>query len=251
MDEQKLTELFRDAASEAPPPSFDVDGVRSASARATAKRRSAIALGSTMGLVLVLGGIVATTDLVRSDSAGDTAAVGSYQGASSPNVSPFTAAEPEMVPKDASPDRSGGIPPKSIPEDPSTQGDEPSGSADPRVGSAQRGCVEVDRELAVALADELSVANPSQAAPASANCPAGARGASFLVRDGAVYGTVSVVVAPLGTMGLVPDRTFEYASAKTSDGEELYVLSQAAEGSSDEPFAARLPALAERLAAGR
>jgi hypothetical protein len=249
VDEQKLTELFRDAASDAPPPSFDVDGVRSASARATAKRRSAIALGSTMALVLVLGGVVATTNLVQSNSAGDTAAAGSYQEASSPNVSSFTAAEPEMIPKDASPDRSGGIPPKSIPEDPSTQGDEPSGSADPRVGSAQRGCVEVDRELAVALADELPVANASQAAPATAECPTGGRGASFLVRDGAVYGTVSVVVAPLGTMGPAPDDTFSYAGVKTPDGEELYVVSQAAEGSSDKPFANRLQALAERLAA--
>ncbi|WP_447004783.1 hypothetical protein ACRAKI_35265 [Saccharothrix isguenensis] len=248
MDEQKLTELFRDAASDAPPPSFDVDGVRSASARATARRRSAIALGSTMALVLVLGGVVVTTNLAGSDSAGDTAAA-SYQDASSPGGSSFTAAEPEMAPKDASPERSGGIPPKSIPEDPSTQGDEPSGSADPRVGSTQRGCVEVDRELAVALADELSVANAAQAAPAAADCPVGARGASFLVRDGAVYGTVSVVVAPLGTMSPVPDGTSSYAGVKTAGGEELHLLSQSAEGSSDEPFADRLQVVAQRLAA--
>ncbi|WP_158847156.1 hypothetical protein [Saccharothrix deserti] len=246
MDEQKLGELFRDAARDAPPPSFDVDGVRSASARATARRRSAIALGSTLALVLVFGGVVATSGLMQ-NSTGETAAAGSAEDASSPNVTPFSTAEPEMLPKDASPDRSGGNPPKSIPDDPSTQGDEPSGSADrPPVGSAQRGCVEVDRELAVALADELSVANASQASPPVADCPDGARGASFLVRDGAVYGTVSVVVTP---SGLVPGPNVQYKTATTPRGEQLYVLSQPEEGSSVAPFSGELASMAERLAA--
>lgn len=248
MDEQKLAELFRDAARDAPPASFDVTGVRSASARAGARRRSAIALGSTMAAVLVLGGLVATTNLLP-ETTNDTAAAGSAEGASSPNVTPFSAGEPEVLPKDASPDRSGGIPPKSIPEDPSTQGDEPSGSAGrPSAGSAQRGCVEVDRELAVALADELSVAN-AQASPAVADCPIGARGASFLVRDGGIYGTVSVVVVPPGVSALTPDANTQFQTAETSDGDRLYVLSRPEEGSSVAPFSAELSSMAERLAA--
>ncbi|PSL55107.1 hypothetical protein B0I31_10564 [Saccharothrix carnea] len=249
MDEQKLSELFRDAASDAPPPSFDVDAVRSASARATARRRSSVAVGSALALVLVFGGVV-VAGVLGSGTSGDHSVAGSAQDASSPNVTPFSAGEPEVLSKDAVPERSGGMPPKSIPDDPSTQGDEPPGSAGrTAAGSAQRGCVEVDRELAVALADELSVANAGQAAPAAADCPPDARGASFLVRAGDVYGTVSVVVVPAGATGLVPDRTDAYASAKTPDGRELYVLSRPEEGSVEPPLADRLAELAERLAA--
>ncbi|GAB2996752.1 hypothetical protein [Saccharothrix stipae] len=249
MDEHKLAELFRDAARDAPPPSFDVGAVRTASARATARRRSAVAVGAAMAVVLVFGGLVVTADLVGNTSA-DRAAAGSAQDASSPNLTPFGAGEPEVLSENGSPDRNGGNPPKIIPEDPSTQGDEPSGSADrSKVGSAQRGCVEVDRELAVALADELSVANADDASPAPVDCPTDARGASFLVRDGDRYGTVSAVIAPAGTTGLVPDRSYVATSAKTRGGQELHVLSRSEEGSPDEPFADDLAGLAQRLAA--
>lgn len=249
MDEQKLGELFRDAARDAPPPSFDVDAVRSASARASSRRRSAAAVGSALALVLVFGGLAVTANLLGTTRS-DTATAGSADQASSPNVTPFSAGEPEMLPKDGSPDRSGGMPPKSVPDDPSTQGDEPLGTAGRTLaGSAQRGCVEVDRELAVALADELPVANAGQASPAVADCPTDARGASFLVRDGDVYGTVSVVLAPADSAALVPADAQAYASVKTADGHELYVLSRPEEGSAEGPFADDLAKFAQRLAA--
>ncbi len=250
MDEQKLGELFRDAARDAPPPSFDVDAVRSASARATARRRSAIAVGSAMAAVLVFGGLVVGADLLR-NSGGDLAAAGSAHDASSPNVTPFSAGEPEVLPNGASPDLSGGIPSQSIPDDPSTQGDEPSGRAGSTMaGSAQRGCVEVDRELAVALADELPVANADQATPVTADCPVDARGASFLVRDGDFYGTVSAVLAPAGTAGPALGPSYAHASAKTPGGRELHVFSRPEDGSAEEPFADGLAGMAERIAAG-
>lgn len=249
MDEQKLGELFRDAARDVPPASFDVGAVRSASARATARRRSALAVGSAMALVLVLGGLAVSANLLGTTS-GDTSAAGSADRASSPNVTPFSAGEPEVLSKDTPPGRSGGNPPESIPDDPSTQGDEPWGSAGrTATGSAQRGCVEVDRELAVALADELSVANADQAAPAVADCPTDARGASFLVRDGDVHGTVSAVLAPSGTYEQVAADSRAYASAETSDGRRLFVLSRPEQGSSEGPLTDDLAKLAERLAA--
>lgn len=247
MDEQKLAELFRDATRDAPPASFDVAGVRSASARATARRRSAIALGSTMAVVLLFGGVIVTVDRGPEE---ESAVAGSLLDASSPNVTTFSAPGPGLAQKEASPDLSGGLPPKSIPEDPSTQGDEPSGSVGrPSADSAQRGCVEVDRELAVALADELPVARGLQPSLPSANCPVGARGAGYLLRDGGVYGTLSVVIAPPGTSGLVPDESVRHQSAKTSTGDELYVLSEPEEGSSVAPFAGELSTLARDLAA--
>ena len=245
MDEQKLGELFRDAARDAPPPSFDVHAVRSASARATARRRSAVAMGSALAVVLAFGGLVVGADLVR-NSGGDLAAAGSAHDTSSPNVTPFSAGEPEVLSKDTAPDRNGANPPESLPGDSSTQGDEPTGSADrSTVGSAQRGCVEVDRELAVALADELSVANADQASP---TCLGEGRGVSFTVRDGDTYGTVTAVVVPAGVTGLVPAGEV-YARATTAGGQELYVLSRAADGSPKAPFVGELARIAERLAA--
>ncbi|NUT52487.1 MAG: hypothetical protein HOV94_35145 [Saccharothrix sp.] len=106
----------------------------------------------------------------------------------------------------------------------------------------------MDRELAVALADELSDANAG-ASPPAADCPDGARGASLPVRDGAVRGTVSAVIAPVGTTGPSPDPGDAYASARTSGGEELYVISRAEDDSSANPFERDLPSIAERLAA--
>ncbi|GAA1269113.1 hypothetical protein [Saccharothrix xinjiangensis] len=245
MDEQRLAELFRDAARDAPPASFDVTGVRSASARATARRRSQVALGSAFAVVLVLGGIVATSVSPRSTS--DTTAAGSAEGASSPNVSTFGV--PELAPNEASPDRNGGLPPKSIPEDTPTQGGELSGSADrSTVGGAPEGCAEVDRELAVALADELPVARGLIPAPAAASCPPGSRGASYLLRDGGVTGTVSVVLTPPGELPPSFDEGTRSETASASGGRELHVLSRPEHGSAVVPLAEELPALAGRLA---
>ncbi|MBY8848083.1 hypothetical protein [Saccharothrix longispora] len=247
MDEQKLSELFRDATRDAPPASFDVGEVRAASARATARRRSAVAVGSALAVVLVFGGVVVSANLFA-NTAGDTAAAVSAEGAPPPDVTRFGDAQAPALPEDAAPDRSGGMPPRSVPDDPSTQGDEPLGTADrPTVGRTPGGCVEVDRELAVALADELPVARGLQPAPAAANCPVGARGASYLVRDGGTTGTVSVVVAPAGTSDLAVDPSVRFQSSPTPGGEELYVLSEPAAGSSVAPFADELASLAQRL----
>lgn len=211
MDEQKLAELFRDA-------------------------------------VLVVAGIALAAFLPRSGE--DTAAVGSAQDGLSPTVTTFGAPpEPEFAPNEASPDRSGGLPPRSIPVDPPTQGGEPPGSAGrPTAGGTPPGCVEVDRELAVALADELPVARGLNAAPAAAQCPPGARGVSYLLRDGDVHGTVSVVLTPPGELPPSFGEATRSETAITSGGGELHVLSRPAEGASAVPFADELPGLAQRLA---
>jgi hypothetical protein len=107
----------------------------------------------------------------------------------------------------------------------------------------------VDRELAVALADELPVARGLVPAPAAAKCPPGARGASYLLRDGGVTGTVSVVLTPHGELPPSFDGNTLAESASASGGQELHVLSRPEEGSTTAPFTAELPALAEELAA--
>ncbi len=247
MDERKIAELFRDAASDAPPASFGVDNVVSASARETVRRRNRLALGSAMAAVLVFGGVVAYANLMSVENGLPTSA-GSALEAESPNLTPFGVPEPRDGGTLAEPDLTGGLPPKSIPENTSTQGDvEPGKAGRPTTGGTS-GCQEVDRELAVALADELPAADGLQPSHAVANCPPGARGASFLVRDGrGVYGVVSVVLLPVGQQALASTSIAEahHDSAKGV----VYVLSEPAQGASVGPFEAELGSLAERIAA--
>ncbi|MEU4806748.1 hypothetical protein [Actinosynnema sp. NPDC023587] len=246
MDERRIADLFRDAANGAPPPSFDVGNVRSASARETARKRTRLALGSALTVVVALGGVVTYANLVPRENVSTSA--GSAESAASPNLSPMAVPEPRRGESLAVPDVSGGLPPKSIPEDPSTQGDGTSGTTGrPTTGGAS-GCQEVDRELAVALADELPAAEGLQPSHAVANCPTGARGAGYLVRDDqGVYGVVSVVLVPPGVQALASSSPAE-GRAPARDG-TVFVLSEPAQGSVAGPFEARLTDLAARVAA--
>lgn len=246
MDERKIAELFRDAANGAPPASFDVDEVRTASTRETARRRTQLALGSALAVVVAFGGVAAYANLVPWGNVSTSA--GSADSYTSPNLSPFAEADPRQGQTPAAPDVSGGMPPKSIPEDPSTQGDGTSGTTGrPTTGGAS-GCQEVDRELAVALADELPAAEGLQPSHAVANCPAGGRGAGYLVRDPqGVYGVVSVVLVPPGVQTLASSSSAE-GRAPGRNG-TVFVLSEPAEGAAVGPFESRLTDLAARIAA--
>ncbi|CCH35486.1 hypothetical protein ABZ816_12855 [Actinosynnema sp. NPDC047251] len=245
MDERKIAELFRDATNGAPPASFDVGNVRSASARATARRRTRLALGSAMVVVLAFGGVVAYANLVPRENVSTSA--GSAEDHTSPNLSPFAVPEPRSGDTAAVPEMSGGMPPKSIPDDPSTQGDGTSGTTGrPTTGGAS-GCQEVDRELAVALADELPAAEGLQPSHAVANCPTGARGAGYLVRDEqGVYGVVSVVLVPPGVQTLASSSPSE--GRAPARGGTVFVLSEPAQGSAVGPFEGVLTDLASRVA---
>ncbi|GAA3880854.1 hypothetical protein GCM10022243_51850 [Saccharothrix violaceirubra] len=232
MDEQKLSELFREAATDVPPASFDLGGVRSASYRATARRRSAIAAGTSLVFVLLLGG-----GFVLSGGASHTS--GTARQDASPGAAESTV---PMIAQEPTVPNTGGTSPYSLPRDSSTQGDELPGSAGTAdAGNASRGCVEVDRELAVALADELPVATPP-AVPAVAQCPEGARGASYPVRDGADQGTVTVVFVPDG-VAVLPTG----ASAPARGG-TVYVFSTPAAGTGTGPFSSRLADIAVGVA---
>lgn len=254
MDEHKLAELFRDAVRDAPPPSFDEGDVRSASYRATARRRSSLALGSTMAVVLVFGGVAVSAGIFSTDDKASTS--GSAAGAplENPESAPGETMSPYGLPPDAEPggqatDR-GGPPPKSIPEDSSTQGDETPGSASLSAGGTPTGCGPVDRELAVALAGELPVAAGTQPSPAPGDCPVGAKGASYLVRDGGKYGVFSVVVVPkdsaapanLGTAASLQ------VSRNTKTGATVHVVSEPEQGSATPPFPEKLDAVAADIA---
>lgn len=229
MDENKLAELFNDAVRNPPPPSFDVDSVRAGSHRATLRRRSAIALGSTMAAVLVVGGVALGAGGFTTHTENASATSGSGEKAAEQPVAPYELSTPDVSAQSGTStvqERSG---------DSSTQGDESSGNVSPPADGTPSGCGTVDRELADALAGELSVAS-SQAVPAGLACPDGSKSASFDVDGGRVF----AVVVP-GRQTLSTPAGAAQISKLTKNGSTLYVVSESP------AFADKVEAIAVKL----
>lgn len=206
MDEQKLADLFRDAAHDAPPASFDASDVRTASRRATLRRRNSIAAGTTLVVVLGFGGAVASTNWIGTDKSSSQAGSGQQQDNGAEAPATMLEAQP---------------PPKNNPGDSSTQGD---GSTPGSTGfstGAQRavqGCAAVDRELADALASELSV-SPDFAQVPAVTCSPDSRSATFKI-DGL---TLTAIVTP---QPFEPPAGAQTEQLKTGQGQDLYVFTQ-------------------------
>jgi hypothetical protein len=202
MDEQKLADLFRDAAHDAPPASFDAGDVRTASRRATLRRRNSIAAGTTLVVVLGLGGAVASTAWLGPEKGANVSQENSGQQQDNTAQSPMSVEGQKNFPGN----------------DGSTQGDStPPGSTGLSAGvSAVQGCAGVDRELADALAGELSV-SPGYAIPPTVTCSPDSRSAAFKI-DGL---TITAIVTP---------QEFEAPAGaeklKTAKGQDLYVFTQ-------------------------
>ncbi|WP_330272020.1 hypothetical protein OG205_34105 [Lentzea sp. NBC_00516] len=204
MDEQKLADLFRDAAQDAPPASFDAGDVRTASRRATLRKRNSIAAGTTLVVVLGFGGVFAANGWVSQDSSSLNNA-GSGQNRDNAAESPMTALEVKP-----STGFSG--------ESKSTQGDaQTPGSTGPSASeSAVQGCAGVDRELADALADELSV-SPDFAVSPTLTCSPDSRSVAYKI--GGL--TITAIVTP---------QPFEAPAGaekvRTASGQDLYVFTE-------------------------
>lgn len=206
MDEQKLADLFRDAAHDAPPASFDASDVRTASRRATLRRRNSIAAGTTLVVVLGFGGAVASTNWTATDKNSNGAGVAQQQE---------TGGEASANPLEAQP------PPKNNPGDASTQGDASTPGSTGFSTGAQRavqGCAAVDRELADALASELSV-SPEFAQVPTVSCSPDSRSAAFKI-DGL---TITAIVTP---QAFEPPSGAQTEQLKTAQGQDLYVFTQ-------------------------
>ncbi|MEU0877712.1 hypothetical protein ABZ345_03860 [Lentzea sp. NPDC005914] len=204
MDEQKLADLFRDAAHDAPPASFDAGDVRTASRRASLRRRNSIAAGTTLVVVLGLGGVLAGTNWISTDKSSSSAQPQENNDAQAP-----------MTLMEAQPST------KSIPGDSSTQGDGSTPGSTGFTTGAQRavqGCAEVDRELAEALASELSV-SPDFARLPSVSCSPDSRAASFKI-DGL---TVTAIVTP---RAFDPPSGASTEKVTSGSGQDLYVFTQ-------------------------
>ncbi|TWP53060.1 hypothetical protein FKR81_08225 [Lentzea tibetensis] len=211
MDEHKLAELFRDAVRDTPPSSFDEGDVRSASRRVTARRRTQLALGSTMAAVLLVGGAVVATGLIaRPDSATTSAAKGDNTVMQAP-------AEVDRSDTSLNKELPGGVP---------TQGGTPPWSVGASAGtSAPQGCGTVDRELADALAVELSVPAGQEAVPVGIACPADSRAAAFVV-DGE---KIAAIVTPRGA-AMQYEANTKFTQVPTASGLTLHVFAEPADG---------------------
>ncbi|KJK42091.1 hypothetical protein UK23_38890 [Lentzea aerocolonigenes] len=221
MDEQKLADLFRDAAHDAPPASFDAGDVRTASRRATLRRRNSIAAGTTLAVVLGFGGVMAGAGWFGTSNTADNAGPG--QQVAAPQTELKAPQQQQAQPN--------------FPGDMSTQGDMSTpGSTGPSAGErAVQGCVEVDRELADALAGELSV-SPGSAVPPTVTCSPDSRSASFKI-DGL---TVTAIVTP---QSFEPPDGALTEKKPTASGQELYVFTQG-----DGQFKGKAKPIADALA---
>lgn len=192
MDERELGTLFRDAPGDPPAPTFDLTDVTTASARTTARRRSALMLALGCVLLVLLG-----LGLTRLGFTGTTATPPVATGG--PPAPPSGASTPSPL------QGSGGI-----------------GEAGPRAEGTP-GCDKVDRELAIALAGELPATGAAGASPGPA-CPAGARSAGFRISEGVRKGFVAATLVPPG-VALPPANGVVSVPQPTSSGATLVVSS--------------------------
>jgi hypothetical protein len=233
MDERRLAELFQDAAddaaSQAPPATFDHADVLAGSRRALQRQRRRVA-----------GGVaVAAVALAAAGLAG-AGVLGSPAGRPSTLAGPAPASAPEQPGFAPAP---GAEAPAPRPRQATPFG------AQKRDSSA--GCARPDAELFAQLAAVLPAVKGATPRPLSdaAGCAAGGRGFEVDVNDAGVPGTLRVVFAPPGVSLPPGDAAAPAASrsARTRDGGQVTVTAIPT-GAGTAPFAARLDRIAADLA---
>ncbi|MGH3435008.1 MAG: hypothetical protein ACRDRN_00910 [Sciscionella sp.] len=214
MDERAVTELFRSAASDVPPPAFDAHDIAAASRRADARKRRAVLTGSASGVGVLIAAAI-TLPLV----------FGGQQHSQSAD-----AAAPSVVSGAQQPPLDG------------TRSGRPGSPIGPLVERGGTTCGRFDQQLAIALSGELPSRPISRPAPATADCPAGTRSASFQVEGG----TVAALIVPAGSD--LPRLSGPNQAHATASGAVVIVFTTAAPGK-QAPLAGRLAGMAEHLAA--
>lgn len=236
MDESRLRELMTDAPGETPPATFGIDEVRSASRRATLRRRAAITASSAVAVLILSGagvfGIMAATDGPGQTIASSSGENGSNEPAKQENAAPV---QPETAgkrqPGTASEQDSPGLAPK--------QGGDGSGRDGPPRADSTDGCDKVDRKLANALADEL---------PATGNqpdCSPDGHGVTFQLDGGIVTASVTEGTLP-DTYDGPPDSVT--VTRQTAGGSTLTMASIPGEGENRAPLSGEVKRIATELA---
>jgi hypothetical protein len=254
VDERKLTDLFEAAVRDAPPASFTELDVARQARRVTQHRRSVVAGSSALAVVVLAVGLLVGTGGFGQTPGGTSTSAGA--ALRQPDTSQRTfgnALLPHEGPMgSAARTRSGSGFPATTP----MQGGVGAGSAGSPAGGTPSGCGPTDRELAVALANELPSVGATSIAPdttvlTTLNCPSGARSAAFSVTSGAAVGDVIAVLAPAGdAAGAFGTQTGSVsAAAPAGGGRMLTILVQPEAGSPSTPLASRVDDIAVTVAA--
>jgi hypothetical protein len=232
MDEKQLADKFRDAVGEMPPPSFDTQDVRVASARATARARKRLqsGVGAAIGVVLI-GGVLVLTRPFGGDTASSTGA--SAGGAAQPNAT-------SPMPMDH-------------------VGPGPTGKMQPNTPDLGGGahCGPADQGLAAALGAELPIVTGAEAMAADVGCPDGSAGVAYQLTDGPNSGKLELVLVPAsvpndpstGVKPAVRVGKGNSVTVVTRTGGALTLASLPMNGSAVGPYAGQVNDIAARLAA--
>ena len=237
--DDRLTALFREAASTtAPPPAFDHDAVVTRSRKVTARRRSAL-LGGAMAL-LVVAGVGTAVSLPLGDDAGSTAAA------------PASAPEAERAG-----DAAGGAPAPAAPYVSSPEADSSAPDALQGVapftgvplGPSPAECApRQDPELRALVEQVLpEVAGAPEAAVTQECRPGGERGVDLEVDDAGATGLLTVEYRPPGGSADAGPGAVS-ATASTASGGMVVVRSQGSAPGAPVPFEGRLDTAAAFLA---
>lgn len=257
MDEQKLTDLFEAAVHDVPPASFDELDVAKESRRVTQRRRSVFAGGSALAIVVLAVGLLVSTGGFGQTPGGTSTSAGAAIGAVRQSDTTRRTFGNAMVPPEPAGSRARAQSGTAFPVTPPMQGGGGTGGAGSHAGGTPSGCGPTDRELAVALANELpSVGATSfvedDSAITALSCPSGSRVAAYRIQAGPVEGDVIAVLAPAGgSAGEFGARAGSVsASAPASGGRMLTVVAEPLAGSPTAPLAARVDDIAVTVAAG-
>lgn len=247
MDDNKLTELFKDVVADTPPPTFTHADVTRESERQRVRRRNGLLTGSAFG-VAVLAGATALGVALWTGEVSPSQVTSAESGAAGGNGSAAPYELPDEDAKAAAPTERGqeGFPPETP-----KQGGSPDGNGGPAGPTGTpSGCEQADRELAAALAGELPAAartNVDAALPVQFACPADARGATLVLPDG----QITVLLLPQETATALDSSvgsTFGKASAQTPTGRFVEVVSVPASDGAPIPYASELNSIAMAVA---
>ena len=232
-----------------PPASFDERDVAVAAKRATARRRMALAGGGAFVIAVLAVGLVVGGGILGRDPLGTTTSSAGARPTAAPRPRP---AGVRLV-TTRHPARAGAKRRNRFPGFPTAtplQGGGGVGGVGPGAGGTPSGCGPTDRELAVALANELSsVGAPPQAVPAGVSCPSGSRAAAYLVHDGTDAGYIVAVVTPAGKPAAAdPANGAARAVVPASGGRQVTVLSVPASVGALAPLTGGLIGFASDLA---
>lgn len=199
MDDQRLGELFRAAAGDVPPASFDEKDIAAASRRITQRRHSMLLGGGGLAVVLLAVGLVFGIGVLVHTVGSGVANSGAAAGARGPVGS--TGQAPFAAPRIAR-DSPGAAP---------MQGGIATGKVGPGADGTHAGCGPVDGALAVALAGEIPSAGARVPVPASVLCPEGSRSAAISVPGGVVTAVLVPVRSAFDHPGLSPATSGAWA----------------------------------------